>query len=167
MTHSQMSRAQADYYINRLRLFLNQTECAEEVNVSVMTWRRWEQHRGLPNRSMKPAFEKALMGVARRIARKAKTPATEFYARISDVLLADPCPAYTKPELPGVSIEYLHEQLIDRLYKNEVKSGDILDEFEEMGYTRMQIYHAANKLGVKRKHVVKGRNGYSLWRLPK
>ena len=162
-----MSRAQTNYYLWRARLFWSITRIAEELEVSGLTVKRWLKGHIEPPFEKLPEFEDMLTRLMRELHRKNRVekPGTAFYAIVADALIEHDPPAYTRPSEAAVDVHDLVDYLTTTLLGKHVKSTDVFKNTDAAGFSRMQVYHAANKLGVERDHKEKGRGGYSIWHL--
>lgn len=154
-----MTIEQLQFFMSRLTLFWSANRVAEELDVTPLTIRYWQRHDHRPSLTRLGDFEDALKQLTKELRRKDRSPQTRFHSAIADLLFADPIPKYYHPATGDTNA--LNDILISMTLNKQAKSTDIFKATK--GYTKMQVYYAADKLGIKRHQKVKGRNGYALW----
>lgn len=160
----QMTRDQVQYYVSRFRWVLPDTRIAEELGVTSTTWSRWANNEGRPSLAKIRDFRDLLRDLCKGIVREARG-SRGWEARISDLMLEDPEPAWRAPAVHSANPDVLRDMLIEMTLDRKAKSGDILRAAFKAGFTRMQVYHMADRIGIMRDHKKFGRAGYSEWSL--
>ena len=160
----QMTRDQTQYYATRFRSRLPDKRIAEKLGVALTTWTRWANNEGLPPFYMIKDFRDLLHALCKNIVHEARGP-RRWEARIADVMLEDPEPEWQEPAIKNTNPDVLEEMLIELCLDKKGNSNRIFDRCTSAGFSRMQVYSMADKLGIMREQKKFGRNGYSLWTL--
>lgn len=160
-----MTKAQVKFYLDRLTPFLNDTEIAGELGVTRITWVSWKTGQTVPILSRLEDFEQARQNLVKHFHRKNRDNVQGFFGQLADIIAQDDPPPHFQPDLPGISLDFLRDELIKRVQGKRVKSNPIVKDLLELGYTRMQISHAAKKLGIVSTVGKRGRGGFYWWSL--
>ena len=159
-----MSRDEALYYIERFKFLIrSDTTIAKKLEISYATWLRWMNGENSPPLSMRPEFKDLLTEELKTLHNKAKRKRVRFLGDVADAIIGEEPPEHTKSHKPADNPQVLRDLLTELCYGRTATSTDIFRKALELGYTKLQIYHVADKLGIVRNHVKKGRGGYSNW----
>jgi len=162
-----MSRPQVLYYQRRLQVLLSDTAIAKRLGVSNMTLNRWFSGEYNPPATTEDDLRYILKEEVAKLHKRRRETRDEFYGDLADCITAAKPPEYAEPARPADDLGKLSDLIVSKCMGTKCSSTEIFKAALGLGFTKMQVYHMADKLGVIRRHVKKGRAGYSEWIMSK
>ena len=160
----QMSHTQTKFFMGRFLLFYNRGKIARILGISRPTVESYIRLNTTPDIKMLPVFEEALAALIEHIDEHSHAYG-KWAKEVADAVDQE-VPKWTNSADPKKENQHVVKLIRDRLKDGVCVYKDLENEAYEKGFTRSQVQYAGKCLGVIKEAVGKGRNAYSLWRLP-